>query len=385
MELNDSMRRPSFAAAHASPPLPRRQFIKKLGQATAAAAVVSGPLAAVAQEDSPKLIFALVGAAHIHTPNYIRILKQRKDVTVKYVWDHDQARAQKAATALGAQVVDDAKTIWADPAVKAVVICSETNLHRDLVLAAAAAGKHVFAEKPMGIGSAESYEMANALEKAHVLFTTGYFMRTVPTTLFLKQQVDQNVFGKITRVRGSNCHNGSLGRWFDTEWRWMADPKISGVGGFGDLGTHSLDILMWMFGPVDAVTADIKVVTGNYGDCDESGEALLRFKNGITGTLGAGWVDLADPVTLIISGTEGFAYVNRGKLYFTCKNVEGADGQMPWTNLPPSLPEPMDQFVDAVAGKSSPNLVLPEEAAARVSVMEAAYQSAKQGIWAKPT
>jgi predicted dehydrogenase len=370
--------------AEISAPLPRRQFIKTLGQAAASAAIVSGPLAVLGQENPPKLVLALVGTAHIHTPNYIRILKLRKDVNVKYVWDHDHARAEKAATTLGGQVVDDDKTIWADPEVKAVVICSETNRHHDLVLAAAAAGKHVFAEKPMGIGSAESYEMADALEKAHVIFTTGYFTRTVPSVLFLKQQVEQGVFGKITRVRGSTCHNGSLEHWFDTDWRWMADPKTAGVGAFGDLGTHSLDILMWMFGGVDTVAADIKVVTGNYGDCDESGEALLKFKSGITGTLGAGWVDVADPVTLMISGTEGYAYIDRGKLFFTCKNVEGADGKTPWAKLPAALPNPMDQFVDAVAGKPAPNLVAPREAAARVSVMEAAYRSAKQEGWVKP-
>ncbi len=367
-----------------SPTLPRRQFIKTIGQAAASAAIISGPLAALGQGTPPKMVFAIVGAAHIHTPNYTRILKLRGDVTVKYVWDHDHARAEAEPAKLGAQVVDDEKTIWADPDVKAVVILSETNRHHDLVLAAAAAGKHVFAEKPMGIGSAESYEMADALEKAHLIFTTGYFTRTVPAIQFLKQQVDQNVFGKITRVRGSNCHNGSLEHWFDTDWRWMADPKIAGVGAFGDLGTHSLDILMWMFGGVDTVAADIKVVTGNYGDCDESGEALLKFKNGITGTLGAGWVDVADPVTLMISGTEGHAYIDRGRLYFTCKKVEGADGKSPWTKLPDALPNPMDQFVDAVAGKPSPNLVAPREAAMRVSVMEAAYQSSKQDNWARP-
>jgi predicted dehydrogenase len=365
-------------------PLPRRQFIKTIGQAAATAAVVSGPFAVLGQENPPKLVFALVGAAHIHTPNYIRILKLRKDVNVKYVWDHDHARAQKAAAELGALVVDDDKTIWADPEVKAVVILSETNLHHDLVLAAAAAGKNVFAEKPMGIGSAESYEMADALEKAHLIFTTGYFTRTVPAVQFLNQLVDKGAFGKITRVRGSNCHNGSLEHWFDTDWRWMADPKIAGVGAFGDLGTHSLDILMWMFGGVDEVAADIKVVTGNYGDCDESGEALLKFKNGITGTLGAGWVDVANPVTLEISGTEGYGCIDRGKLYLTCKNLEGADGKSPWTKLPAPLPNPMDQFVDAVAGKPSPNLVGPREAAARVSVMEAAYRGAKQEAWVKP-
>jgi predicted dehydrogenase len=365
-------------------PLSRRQFITQVGQAAVAAAVAAPSLTVLGQDSTAPMMFALVGAAHIHTPNYIRLLKKRADVKVKCVWDHDHARAQKAATTLGSRVVDDPKAIWADPEIKAVVICSETNLHRELVLPAAQAGKHVFAEKPMGIGSSESYAMADALEKAGVLFTTGYFMRTDPLNLFLKQQVDKGSFGKITRVQASNCHNGSLGHWFDTDWRWMADPKIAGVGAYGDLGTHSLDLLMWMFGDVDTLTADIKVVTGNYGDCDESGEALLKFKNGITGTLAAGWVDVSDPVPMLISGTEAHAFLDRGKLFFTCKNIPGADGKQPWTTLPEKLPEPMDQFVDAVAGKPATSLVKPREAAARVSVMEAAYQGAKQQAWVKP-
>ena len=92
----------------------------------------------------------------------------------------------------------------------------------------------------------------------------------------------------------------------------MADPKVAGVGAFGDLGTHSLDILMWLLGDVKAVSADIKVVTGRYGDCDEAGTSLMRFASGVTGTLTAGWVDIANPVTLMIAGTEGQALIVNG-------------------------------------------------------------------------
>jgi predicted dehydrogenase len=226
--------------------------------------------------------------------------------------------------------------------------------------------------------------MAEAIEKAGLLFTTGYFMRTQPHHLFLKDQVAKGSFGKITRARGSNCHSGSLGGWFDQEWRWMADPKIAGVGAFGDLGTHSLDILMWLLGSVASVAADIKVVTGRYGDCDETGEALLRFRSGVIGTLAAGWVDVDNPVSLLISGTEGHAAIVKDKLYFTCKKVAGASGDGPWLDLPQALPAPMDQFVDAVAGKKGLPLVTPQEAAARVSVMEAAYKGARAHAWAEP-
>jgi predicted dehydrogenase len=362
----------------------RREFIKQMGYATAAStAILAQALPALAQ-DAPKVTLAMVGCAHIHAPNYAKILKGRPDVKVKYVWDHDAARAQKFADAFGCPVATDLKTIWSDSEIKAVVICSETDRHKDLILAAAAAGKHMFAEKPLGFTSADSNAMAAAIEKAKLIFTTGYFMRTDPAILFLKDQVDKGMFGKITRVRGSNCHNGSLGRWFDTDYRWMADPKIAGVGAFGDLGTHALDILMWMFGDVETITADIKVVTGNYGDCDESGEALMKFKNGITGTLAAGWVDVDNPVTFLISGTEAHAWIAFGSVFFKCQKVEGANGQSPWRNLPPKAPEPMDQFVDAVAGKTGLPLVTPHEAAARVSVMEAAYKGANTHAWATP-
>jgi len=362
----------------------RRDFIKQAGLAAASTAVLAQAAPVLALDATKPIVIAFVGCAHIHTPKYTGIIKRRSDVKVKCVYDHDHARAEKTAEQFGCPVVDDLKSIWSDPEIKAVVICSETDRHRDLVIAAADAKKHMFAEKPLGFTSADSKAMADAIEKAGVLFTTGYFTRTDPTILFLKEQVEKGNFGKITRVRASNCHNGSLGHWFDTEWRWMADPKIAGVGAFGDLGTHKLDILMWMFGDVDSITADIKVVTGNYGDCDESGEALMKFKNGITGTLGAGWVDVADPVTMMISGTEGHAHIDMGRLFFMSGKVPGADRLRPWTDLPQGLPDPMEQFLDAVGGKQGMPLVTPREAAARVSVMEAAYKGAKGQTWEKP-
>ncbi len=368
------------------PPMARRDFIKTVGSAAASTAVLSDSVRGLAQESPKTTTLALVGCAHIHTPGFVRLLaRERKDVKVKYVWDHDAARAEKRSKELpGSKAVSDVKEVWSDPEVVAVVICSETNRHRDLIFAAAEARKHMFAEKPLGITAAESTAMADAIEKAHLLFTTGYFMRTQPPHIFLKDEIAKGTFGKITRARGSNCHSGSLGGWFDTEWRWMADPKIAGVGAFGDLGTHSLDILMWLLGDIESVIADIKVVTGRYGDCDESGEALFKFKSGVTGTLAAGWVDVADPVTLLISGTEAHAAIVNGALYFTCKKVPGADGRKPWTNLPPAPPLPLHQFCNAVAGQTGMPLVTPREAAARVSVMEAAYKAARSQAWVRP-
>src|SRR5215813_8061188 len=106
---------------------------------------------------------ALVGCAHIHTPGFIKRVNARSDVKVKYTWDHDPARAQKCAEALKAEAITDLGKIWSDPEIRAVVICAETNRHEPLVLEGAQAGKHLFVEKPLGMGASDAYKMANAI------------------------------------------------------------------------------------------------------------------------------------------------------------------------------------------------------------------------------
>jgi predicted dehydrogenase len=327
---------------------------------------------------------ALVGCAHIHTPDFVRRLRERPDVTVLYVWDHDAARAQKYAHELGAAVATDVNAIWQAPEVAATIICSETNRHQELVLAAATAQKHLFVEKPLGLGAADAYAMADAVEQAGVLFQTGYFMRSHPIYLFLREQIGLGHFGTVSRIRHSNCHDGSLRGLFDSEWAWMADPAVAGVGAFGDLGTLSLDILLWLMGDVTQVTAALGVAIGRYPNGDEYGEGLLQFANGAIGTLAAGWVDVANPVTFLVSGTEGHAHVVGNNLYFKSKHVPGTDGQTPWTELSPALPHAFDLFLEAISGQTDVPLVPVREAAGRSAVMEALYQAASQGQWIRP-
>ncbi len=322
---------------------------------------------------------ALLSSAHIHTPNFIERLNKRSDVKVKYVWDSQPDRAQASADKLTATVTD-LETILNDSNIEAVVICSETNRHEDLVMPVVEAGKHLFVEKPLGYARADAERMAAAIEAKGLIFQTGYFMRGQAIHQFLKSQVEQAHFGRITRVRHSNCHWGSLGGWFDTDWRWMADPEVAGCGGFGDLGTHSLDILLWLFGEVESVTANINIITGRYEACDESGEALLKFKNGVLASLAAGWVDISDPVKVQISGTEGHAVVMNDQLYFRSKHVAGAEDLTVWTDLPAPQDHAFELFLDALSGKDAP-LVKASEAAYRNTVMAALYQAAEAKTW----
>jgi 1,5-anhydro-D-fructose reductase (1,5-anhydro-D-mannitol-forming) len=257
------------------------------------------------------------------------------------------------------------------------------------VLAAAASKKHMFVEKPLGIAGSSAYRMARAIEDAGVLFQTGYFQRGSAAHQFLKAHIEQGHLGKITRIRHSNCHSGSIGRWFDAGkgwfrdgWMWMTDLEQAGVGAFGDLGTHSLDILMWLAGDIESVAADVNTALGNYA-CDEYGEALIRFSSGVIGTLAAGWVDVQNPVSVVVSGTEGHATVINRQVFFKSTHVPGADGETPWQDLPAEQPHAFMLFLDALNG-ADVTLVSPREAAERSVVMEAMYRAAETRTWQSP-
>lgn len=333
----------------------------------------------------PTIAFA--GCAHIHVPGFMNQLRPRKSFAVKRVWDHHAARGQQRAKELNAEFVEKLDLIAEDPEIVGVVICSETDRHQPLVETFAAHGKHLFVEKPLGLRADDAYAMANAIEKAGVRFQTGYFMRGMANLQLLKKLVEEGFFGKVTRVRASNCHNGSLGGWFDSkpndpshDWRWMADVRQSGVGAFGDLGTHVLDLMLWLFGPVKSVTATLSPVTARYEGCDETGEGLIAFENGVIGTLAAGWVDIDNPVSFQISGTKGMASIIDGKLH-----LKQADKQINTvlSDPTPGLPHAFELWLDALEGKNVP-LVGAREAAYRSAVMAALYEGAGSHTWQTP-
>lgn len=327
---------------------------------------------------------ALIGGGHIHTPNFIERLNKRSDMSVKLVWDHDSERAKQCANELQAVTATDLNTIWSDTEIEAVIICSETNRHTALVEAAATAKKHMFVEKPLAIKAKDAYTMAHLIEQTGVIFQIGYHKRGISPHLFIREQIQKGNLGKITRIRHSNCHSGSLRDLFTPQWLWMTDPKQSGMGGFGDLGTHSLDLLLLWMGDIERVTASIDVALNRYDGCDEYGEALIKFANGTVATLAAGWVDVANSVTALVSGTEGHIHVVDKEVFFKSEHVAGADGKSPWSDLPTAWPHAFELFLDAIGGKENVHLVSPHEAAVRSAVMEALYQASEQQAWIHP-
>ena len=226
----------------------RRDFVNTIGVAGTTLLARQ----AVQAADKKTITLALLGVAHMHTPMFLKILKTRDDVKVAYVWDHDAARAGKCAAECGAKTAASVAEVLADSSVSGVVILSETSLHAELATAAAKAGKHVFVEKPIGACVKDAAQIAAAVEKAGVLFTTGYHLRTHPQ-VHLRQAEHREGQPRQDRPRTLLVLQRlrAPGRRSIEELKWTVDPRWGALGGFADTGTHALDMLMWLLGDVE--------------------------------------------------------------------------------------------------------------------------------------
>lgn len=334
--------------------------------------------------DVSTITTAFLGVAHIHTPGFIKRLNDRQsEIRVKSVYDVDPARARKRAGEMpGAEYVSTPEAIFDDVEIDAVVICSETVQHKVLVEGAAAAGKHMFCEKPIGIASADALAMADAVKQAGVTFQTGFFMRGDPAHQFVKREVAAGNLGKITRIRYSNCHDAALGGWFDPEWMWLADKKLAGGGAMLDLGAHPLDLIVDTYLQTEGEVVDVAAKLGNRGgrygsEIDEYGTALLTFASGATAVIEASWVDRRLRSPIEVFGTEGQIQIVDGGVRYFSNLVDGADGKSPVADLPPAAPHAFDLFWDKLLGKPlGVPLIGVDQAALGSTVMERIYQAA---------
>ena len=141
--------------------------------------------------------------------------------------------------------------------------------------------------------------------------------------------------------------------------------------------------MIWLMGEVEKATAILSPGTKRYANgesyCDETGEGLLKFKNGVIGTMAAAWDDVANPVSLMISGTEAHAAIIHGKLYMKCDKL-GLKEDQPVEGLT-NVPAGLDSWINALAGDDQARLVPIRDAAYRPAVMEAMYTGHQSGKW----
>lgn len=323
---------------------------------------------------------ALLGCAHIHIHDAAAVLRARGDVSCRLVWDHDADRAARWAGELGARAVSSEEEVFSGGAVDAVVLMGETDLHMRHIAGAAAAGKHLYVEKPLCSTARDAARAAELLRGGGQLFHTGYHLRELPGHLAMADLVRRGRLGRLVRLRGRFCHRGLLDSIF-REHPWMTDPNRAGWGGFGDLGVHLIDLLGLMAdSEVSAVAAHVEPPR-RPGAADPWGEGMLRYESGVVATISAGWTEYGGPVIIEAHGTEGRAIARDGAL--TVEPGEAADQELP-DAVPPRAGAALDHFFAALGGDPGAPLVSPDEAAQHCAILDALYLAAGSERWVEP-
>lgn len=178
-----------------------------------------------------------------------------------------------------------------------VDICTPNNLHYEMVLEAAKAGKTIICEKPLAMNESEAKEMVEAVEAAGVPNMVMYNYRRVPAVTLAKQLIDEGRLGKVFHYRAKYLQDWTidpnLPQGGNTLWR--LDAQVAGSGVLGDLLSHSIDLAVWLAGSISEVTAMTETFikerkrqedpnrTEPVG-IDDACAFLARFENGALGT-----------------------------------------------------------------------------------------------------
>ena len=226
--------------------------------------------------------------------------------TMKALCGRNEAGVQKAAETFGWDSYEtDWKKLIARPDIDIIDIGAPGNMHAEIAIAAAKAGKHVFCEKPLGNTLEEARQMLDAVTKAGVYHMIWFNYRANPAVSFAKQLIDEGMIGKIY-----HCRALFLQDWLvnpQTPLGWRLQKEIAGSGSHGDLLAHCLDTARFLVGEITEVSGLLETfikqrpeqasaddrMGGTASDVmgevtvDDASLGLARFENGALGTFEA--------------------------------------------------------------------------------------------------
>jgi predicted dehydrogenase len=270
-----------------------------------------------------------------------------------------------------------------------VVIGAPNDVHCDLTVKAAAAGKHIVLEKPMCLNMAEADQMVDACRKAKVKLMYAEELCFAPKYVRLKQLLDSGALGEAVLIKQSEKHDGPHAPHF-----WDVDRAGGGVT--MDMGCHAIEFFRWVLGrpPIKSVYAQMGThVHGNKTRGEDNAILILEFANGVTAIAEESWTKLGGMDDRAeIHGSKGVAYADllHGNAIETYSAigydyaVEKAGSTVGWSftiyeeiwNY--GYVDEMAHFVQCVKYDKQP-LVTGEDARVVMEVLFAAYESAGTG------
>jgi predicted dehydrogenase len=262
--------------------------------------------------------------------------------------------------------------ILADGEVEAIVNTTPNDAHLETTRAAAAAGKHVFLDKPIANTVSEGRAIGDICHAAGVVLALGYQRRRESHFRFIRKQIDDGMFGKMVNAE-ANISRDRLGKIDLSSWRYQAQGMPGGV--MLQIGIHYTDVLEYLLGPIKAVSGQLAQLVLP-GDNPDVASLLLEHENGALSTLNASYASASEYYLLNVYGKNASAYYD---MHNGLRLLErGAD-------RPVAVPcakndtfvEELEEFAAAVRGHGQPE-VGASYATTSLAVVRAGILSARE-------
>ncbi|OKP83964.1 MULTISPECIES: Gfo/Idh/MocA family protein [Paenibacillus] len=346
----------------------------------------------------------IIGCGGIANGKHFPSLSKLKNIEIVAFCDIVEERAEQAAKQYGgknAKVYTDYTALLEDGTIDVIHVLTPNESHAEISIAALEAGKHVMCEKPMAKTAADAKRMVEAAERTGKKLTVGYNNRFREDSLYLKKLCEEGQLGHIYYAKAHAIRRRAV-----PTWGVFLDEEKQGGGPLIDIGTHALDLTLWMMDNYKP-----KVVLGTkyhelsqrenaanaWGPWDpekfkveDSAFGMIVMENGATIMLESSWALNSlevDEAKCSLSGTEAGADMKNGlringeqfgRMY-TNQIELGAGGVAFYDGKEESAPDlEMRKWIEAIDQDKEP-LVKPEQAYAVSLILEAIYESARTG------
>ena len=252
--------------------------------------------------NKPQLKIGLIGTGFMGKTHVFgfaaaqRVFDLPYDLILHTVADQTEALAAQAARMLGfARSSGDWRSLIEDPEVDVIDITAPNALHKEMALAAIAAGKHVYCEKPLAPLAVDARQMTDAAEAKGVKTQVGFNYLCNPMFALAREMIASGELGEIRSYRGVHAEDYMMDA--ASPFNFRHDP--AGGGALADLGSHALATAEFLLGPIERVMGDVVTAIKSRPDgkggrrsveVDDIGRAFLRFANGASGTIEASWI-----------------------------------------------------------------------------------------------
>jgi predicted dehydrogenase len=309
---------------------------------------------------------------------------QGKSDKIRFVAGHNRtrAKAEEYCKARGIALHDELASILADPKIDAVVHAARHSERDDQARRTAAAGKHVFVEKPFALDLKSAESALEAAAKAKVVIGVGYQRRFHPSTVELRNRIRDGRMGTVSQCIGESTAHPGLTLPKES---WRVDPAEAPAGGMTALGVHALDAMVEFFGPV----AEVYCMNSRRASpvIDDTTTVLMRHRDGVSSTIVCSMIS-APNYRLAVYGAKGYAEISKPTLetFRFVPTPHAAMAGQPSATEPESIEakgfDPVRAELEAFAtsieaGTPFPNT--PEQIRAVVAAFEAIVRSAAIG------